>query len=155
MKKLLVVAVIASAAGYGVYRWQRSDAPAPIAAKSDAKLVKDRLWVDHIPRSDRDTIQVFAALSEDPVGVFQSASMWKGQYELFRYESNGEEFRIVYPQDGKRESVKLVATECNQNGMDYCLEVKGSSRGTKRYYSMEGWEIGSLANLQQLRALVH
>ena len=154
MKKLLVLAVLASTAGYGVYRWQRADAPA--AVKHDAKLVKDRLWIDHIPRNDRDTIQVFAALTEDPVGVFQAASMWKGQYELFRYESNGDDFRIIYPQDGKRETVKLVASECNQNGMDYCLEVKGSTRGAKRYYSMEGWEIGSTADLQlKLRARFH
>src|SRR5262245_23383620 len=98
MKKLLVMAVIATA-GYGVYRWRKHEAP---VVKHDKSLVKDRLWIDHMPRSERDTIQAFAALSEQPVGVFQSASMWKGAYELFRYESNGEEFRIVYPQSGER-----------------------------------------------------
>jgi hypothetical protein len=141
MRKALLVVAVVGAAGYGVYRWR---APAAVAHDD---LVKDRLWVDHIPRTERDTIQIFAALTEQPVGAFQASSMWKGQYELFRYESHGDEFRLLFPQNGDRERVTVKATRCNKNGMDYCLEVRGASRGVKQYYSREGWEIGSVGDI--------
>ena len=139
MKKLLVLALIGTV-GYGAYRVVGSSEPA--ATKDDDKaLVLDRIWIDHLPKNDRDTIQVFAAISEEPFGVFQAASTWKGAYELFRYEAHGSELRIVYPQTNERETVKHKARRCSDNGMDYCLELDGGSRGTKRYYSRKGWEI--------------
>jgi hypothetical protein len=147
MKKALLAMVVIAGAGYGVYRWRSEPAPTP---KHQEDLVTDRLWVDHIPRNERDTIQVFAALTEEPVGVFQAASVWKGEYELFRYETHGEEYRMVFPQTGSRDKVKAKATECNRGGMDYCLELEGASRGVKKYYSREGWEIGSMNDAEQL-----
>jgi hypothetical protein len=149
MKKVLLALVAVSAAGYGVYQWQSSEAPAP--ATSDSKLVQDRLWIDHIPRSERDTIQIFAALTEQPVGVFQASSVWRGQFELFKYEAHGEELRVVFPQDGAKEKLRAKATRCNKAGMDFCLELDGSSRGVKKYYSREGWEIGSVRELDALK----
>jgi hypothetical protein len=141
MKKLILLAVVA-VVGVGVYRWQTRSAEVP----GDASLIQDRLWVDHMPRSERDSINIFAALTEQPVGVFQETSVWSGKYELFRYEAHGEELRIVFPQNGDNEKVRAKARRCNEGGMDYCLELSGSSRGVKRYYSREGWEIGSLAD---------
>jgi hypothetical protein len=154
MKKAVLALVTVSAVGYGVYRWR---APAPhVSAQHDKSLVQDRLWIDHIPRNDRDTIQIFAAITEEPMGVFQAASMWKGQFEFFRYEMNGEDLRVVFPQDGGREKVRAKATRCDKNGMDFCLELEGSSRGVKKYYSREGWEIGSRHDIEELTAkIVH
>ena len=147
MKKALLATVVIAGAGYGVYRWRSEPAPTP---KHDDDLVTDRLWVDHIPRSERDVIQIFAAITEEPIGIFQSTSVWKGEFEMFRYESHGGELRIFYPQSGANDKVKAKATECNKNGMDYCLELEGSSHGVKRYYSREGWEIGSADELKKL-----
>ena len=31
--------------------------------------------------------------------------------------------------------------------MDFCLELEGSSRGVKKYYSREGWEIGTVRDI--------
>jgi hypothetical protein len=90
---------------------------------------------------------VFAAISEEPFGVFQAASTWKGAYELFRYQASGNELRIVYPQNNERETVKHKARKCSENQMDYCLELDGGSRGVKRYYSRKGWEIDSTAKI--------
>ncbi|HEY5949610.1 MAG TPA: hypothetical protein VIV40_29145 [Kofleriaceae bacterium] len=148
MKKAILAVIAVAGAGYGVARW-RSEAPAPAQTEDDS-LVTDRLWIDHIPRGERDTIQVFAAITEEPVGVFEAASRWKGEFEFFRYEKHGRDMRIVFPQTGTRDSVKATATKCRTGGMDYCLELSGSSRGVKKYYSREGWEIGSV---QQINAL--
>ena len=147
MKKLLVVALL-SITGVAAWRWHGADAPHD---SNDTKLLKDRLWVDHIPRNDRDTINVFAVLAEEPVGLFQTASMWRGSYEIFQHESSGEELRLVFPQTGDKERVRAHPQRCQVEGMDYCLEISGSSRGVKRYFSRKGWEIGGL---DQAKALV-
>jgi hypothetical protein len=146
MKKLVLVAVLAVIGGLGVYRWKS----APKAEATDAKLVTDRIWIDHMPRNDRDTINVFAALTEQPVGVFQAASQWKGAYELFRYEAHGDEMRLVFPQTGDREKITAKARRCSERGMDFCLELDGASRGVKRYYSRKGWEVGASVTPGQL-----
>jgi hypothetical protein len=133
MKKAVVI-IVAVIAVVSLWTWKRAARP--------ERLVADRIWIDHIPRSERDTIRVFALISEHSVGVFQATSQWRGAYEVFRYEASGGELRIVFPQTGDRETVRVKARRCNESGMDFCLELDGASRGVKRYYSREGWEIG-------------
>lgn len=153
MKKLLVLAMV-SAVGFGAWKWHSHAQGAQVPAAGDSRLVLDRLWIDHVPKNDRDTVQVFAALSEEAFGVFQQTSAWKGGYEIFQFEAQGDQLRMVFPQDGTNAKVRATARRCNEAGMDYCLELSGGNRGVKRYYSMEGWEIGSLADEQaKVRAL--
>jgi hypothetical protein len=136
MKKPVVMVLLVAAVAVSGWRWQRGGEPS-----ASASLFADRMWLDHVPRNDKDTFQAFFAVTAQATGVFQAASVWRGKYELFRYEANGGEVRVIYPQTGERETVHVKARRCNENGMDYCLEVDGASRGVKRYYSRKGWEI--------------
>jgi hypothetical protein len=147
MKKLLLVAAIAV---IGFAGWRLTRGSKAETMDSETHLALDRLWIDHIPKNDRDTIQVFALLSEQPVGVFQATSAWAGEFEAFRYEARGNEFRAVFPQSGAKDKFKVSARECDDQGMDFCLEIKGADHGVKRYYSQHGWEIGSLADEHKL-----
>lgn len=142
MKKALLLVAALSTAGYATYRWTRSDAP---AVTTDASLTQDRIWIDHLPRNDRDVFQIFIAITEEPFGVFQAASQWTGQYEFFRYEMTGEELRVVFPQNGDRQKITAKARECRDGGHDYCLELAGTNRGVKKYYSRKGWEIDGMS----------
>jgi hypothetical protein len=144
MKKpvLLVIAVVVVVAS--LWGWKRATHPA------ENRLVTDRIWIDHIPSNERDTIRVFAAISEHAVGVFQATSQWRGAFEAFRYEGRGDELRLLFPQTGDRETVRAKARRCNEGGMDFCLELDGTSRGVKRYYSREGWEIGGKHDLDAI-----
>lgn len=154
MRKFLIGCVALGAVGAGIYRWQGSDSRA--ASGHDASLVKDRVWLDHIPRSETDTVQVFVMLGQrtrqGTVGAFEAASAWQGAFEIFRYELHGSELRVVFPQRGDRETLRVEATRCNERGMDYCLEIEGSSRGVRRYYSRKGWEIRELGDVTKLTA---
>jgi hypothetical protein len=147
MKKAMLAVIAVAGVGYGVVHWRSEPA---VTQAGDDSLVTDRLWIDHIPRGERDTIQVFAAITEEPVGVFEAASRWKGEFEFFRYEKHGGELRLVFPQTGTRDRVKVTATKCRTGGMDYCLELDGASRGVKKYYSREGWEIGDTRDINAL-----
>lgn len=147
MKKLLIVMAIATTAVYGTYKVTRSDVPAPMGVN----LAQDRIWIDHVPRSDRDTTQIFLALSSDPFGVFAAASQWAGKHEIFHYEMSGEHMRLVFPQNGDKERVTAKAHKCTEAEFDFCLELSGNTRGAKKYYSMDGWEVDHLSP-EQARA---
>jgi hypothetical protein len=137
MRKTILVVIVISIAVVAVWRSRQAG---PFAAKPDRLLV-DRIWIDHIPRNDRDTIQAFIASSEDARGMFGASSQWRGSFELFRYEGHSAELRLAYPQTGEREAVRVTARHCAEHDMDFCLELKGASRGVKKYYSRKGWEI--------------
>jgi hypothetical protein len=150
MKKPVLLVIVVSVATLSIWSWQRGSEPAAVANR----LLADRIWIDHVPRNDRDTINVFAAISEHSVGVFQATSQWRGNFEVFRYEANGAELRLVYPQTGDREAVRAKARRCSEQKMDFCLEIEGASRGVKKYYSREGWEIGQRRDLDAVKQRV-
>lgn len=131
MKKLLMIALVV-VVGVGGWRWARHDA---------GNLVVNRIWIDHLPRGDRDIVQTVILLDDESLGLFGGSSQWRGAFELFRYEQHGGEVRAVYPQTGERETIRAHATRCSEGAMDFCLELEGASRGVRRYYSQEGWEI--------------
>jgi hypothetical protein len=140
MKKLLVLAAI-SATGYGVYHWHGHSQTEP---ERDNELVRDRIWIDHLPRNEREPIETLVILKKQAGGVFNTASRWQGKYEMFRYEMQGGQIRMDFPQTGERDRVRVWATKCNERGMDYCLKLQGNSRGVEQYYSREGWDVRSL-----------
>jgi hypothetical protein len=152
MKKLLVLIAI-SACAFAGWRVLRGGGDGGETAAHD-RLVLDRIWIDHMPKHERDTIHAFVAITDEPVGVFQTASVWKGHYELFRHEAHGDEIRFLFPQDNHRERAKTRARRCEHDGFDYCLELDGASRGVRRYYSRKGWEIDGATAPAEIRARV-
>jgi len=46
-----------------------------------------------------------------------------------------------FPQTRSDDRVVYSAGACKARGFDYCLELRGTSRGVKRYYSKRGWEV--------------
>jgi len=156
-KTKLVGLVAAVAATCGVWHWHGNRATE--VDDASAKLAFDRLWIDHIPRGETDKLNLFVALSEEAVGVFQQASAWQGNYDLFRFEANGNEIRAFFPQTKERERLTVRTRECHDiEHIDYCLDVSGGSHGVKRYYSAKGWEIGDAtlpAAIAHADALVH
>ena len=93
MKKLVVLAGVV-AAYVAIHRPEKPK-----------QLVMDRVWMDHLPKSERDPINLFLAFSEDSIGNYVQASRWQGKFELFRFELNGDELRAVFPQTGDKESL--------------------------------------------------
>jgi hypothetical protein len=150
MKKPVLLVVVVVVAAVSAWSWRRGGEPAAAANR----LLVDRIWIDHVPRNDRDTVNVFAAISEHAVGVFQATSQWRGNFEAFRFEASGAELRLLYPQTGDREAVRAKARRCTEHQMDFCLEIAGATRGVKQYYSREGWEIRSGRDVDAVRQQV-
>jgi hypothetical protein len=149
VKKRLIVLGVMVVGALAFAMWMSDDGGA-----SEPGLVLDRLWIDQLPKAPKDTFNVFAAVSKEKIGVFQSGSQWKGSYEFFSHDAGDGALRILYLQTGDKEKVKTRAWRCKERGMDYCLELKGSSRGVKRYRSQVGWEIGESTRVEQLRGRI-
>jgi len=151
MKKLLILILVILGA-YLFWRWWSADAA---VTDRGEKLVFNRVWVDHLPKSETDTIQAFVAITDEPMGIFQTTSSWKGAFELFRYESHGDgKIIFFYPQTKEKERAGYRAAACSEKGFDYCLELQGVSRGVRRYYSQKGWELGAARTSDALRERV-
>lgn len=153
MKKVLLATALL-AVGYGGWRLTHRGGGDEVSETSvdDSKLALDRIWIDHLPRSEKDMIQIFAAVSEEEFGVFQHTSAWKGAFELFRFSFKGDQIHATFPQDNSKEKITVKATRCSEGQMDYCLEVSGASRGVKKYYSRKGWEIDAAHSVKELEA---
>ena len=145
MKKLILMAIVAAAAWSGWHA--RRSAPPEVTG---ARLVFNRLWIDHLPTGERDPVNLFLVSRPESLGVFAEGSMWRGQMERFRFETEGDELRIVYPWSGDRERVTVNAAACHVDHMDFCLELTGSSHGVTRYFSRHGWERQSMDGLRTL-----
>jgi hypothetical protein len=120
-------------------------------AVAEPTLAFDRIWIDRLPTRPKDNFHVFVAVTQEPIGVFQAGSQWKGTYEIFSYEVRGDELRLAFLQTGDKEKAKVRAWRCKEAGMDYCLELTGASRGVRRYVSHRDWVIGAAGRPDQLR----
>ena len=147
-KRLLIVS-LAVVGAFALVRWMGGGGDD--GGVSEPALVFDRIWIDQLPRKPKDTFHTFIAATQEPVGLFHAGSQWKGGYEVFAHAGGGGgELRIVYLQTNESEKVNVRAWRCKEQGMDYCLELAGASRGVKRYRSMQGWEIGAATRPAQL-----
>jgi hypothetical protein len=137
MKKLAAVALVAVGV---VSAWQlRGGDDAP---PDSSNPVLDRIWVDKLPTTERETFNIFVVLEDDEFGVFDSRSMWKGHFEFFKVKDVKQgHVRIHYPQTGETETLHGKVRRCSERDFDYCLELTGGSRGVTRYFSKEEWVI--------------
>jgi hypothetical protein len=118
------------------------------AAKDGERVdVANQLWIDHLPKSQREMIELFVVLRDEGAGIFDQRSSWKYAGEVFTY-TRGDKARldVTFPQTGAREQLTWKAKACDTRDFDYCLEVSGGSHGVKKYYSRKDWEIGSLSD---------
>jgi hypothetical protein len=145
-KPLLVLSLVVAGA-FALVRWIGGDSDDGV---SEPTLVFDRIWIDQLPTKPKDMFHTFIVATQEPIGLFHAGSQWKGGYEVFAHTAGGDQLRIVYLQTNETEKVKVRALRCKEQGMDYCLELAGATRGVKRYRSMVGWEIGAATRPAQL-----
>jgi hypothetical protein len=133
MKKIAVVGLLVLGCAVA---WRARDA-------SNPKLIFDRFWLDRLPRGPNDQFQGLFVHGERPFGHFSVQTPWKGQWEGFHYHivprTDGQ-LDLLFPSSERQERVIFRARACQENGFDYCLEVTGSSRGARRYFSKRGFE---------------
>ena len=151
MKQLLRIVLVVVVA-YLAWRWWRGPAAAATADRGQ-ELFYDRVWVDHLPTSQTDGFDLFAAVTEEPVGLFEHRSQWQGEWELFRHQPRGDgQIEVLFPSSKKKVRLSYRAWKCTEKkDFDFCLELSGG-KGPKKYYSQRGWEIGTIAGARALES---
>lgn len=139
MKKLLVAA---GAAGLMVGGWKLAHRHQVDDAKLD---VTDRLWIDHMPKHDRDLLHLVVALThnhdEANIGFLRFGSRWHAQVDGFRFEKKGSDLSVEFPQNSWRATWHTKVSRCSVGDFNLCLEIT-APRGTFHYFSRDDWKVG-------------
>lgn len=134
----IVVILILIAIGWWWFQHRDGGANDESSAAHNPNEVFDRVWIDTKPQAYTDYVQAFVVLSDIPVGVFQKASSYKAEIELFEYSHKGNKFAVVFPQDQRKKSFGYKVFACDDlPPFDMCLTFsKNPWHGPKKYYSM-------------------
>ncbi len=110
-----------------------------------AKHLINRVWIERMPRGDRDMVHSFVAVSAEGerVGAFSHASRWRARAELFRHRLAGGELTMVFPQAKRRVKAQVRTWECEGKApppFELCLAIKDGDR-TMKLYSRHDWKL--------------
>src|SRR5438067_1525765 len=111
--------------------------PAGVPAEEAKQLLIDRNWLDKMPETERDRLHVYRFVPNMGGGVFQDRTLYKGMFELFRFDATGGEIRFDLPET--REKVTSPYTIEAVDGpepFDLKLTIPDDPRGPKVYYGM-------------------
>lgn len=133
------------------WKWWSSggEEDARLQRGADPALLFDRVWIDGIPEARTDYVQVFVALGATPVGVFQKASDYRVEAELYTYTRKDGKLTVYFPQTKKKKSFTYKIRTCDDlPPFDLCLELsKNPWGGPKHYY---GWSEQSSVTRSEL-----
>ena len=101
----------------------------------------DRIWIDHMPTSERDKIDVFVMLGEPSMGGFSTSSAFEGDWAAFEWGLDGGLHLRMLQTDKKHKIKASIVKGAGCEPFDYCLRLKGAPRGSKKYGSMEDWVV--------------
>ena len=114
---------------------------AEATAEAAASLMTDRLWIDHIPRNERDMVTHMYFSEAERIGVLGRASKWRQQGELFEWSSADSQLTLRFPQTDQSVTVPVKVFACKGQApepFDLCLEIKQGRKGLT-LYSVTDW----------------
>ncbi|HTJ43450.1 MAG TPA: hypothetical protein VL463_15205 [Kofleriaceae bacterium] len=102
-----------------------------------AKLLLDRNWIDVMPQSKTDRLHVFRFVPSMGGGVFQDRTIFKGEFELFKFKVDDDHIDFKFPEDGtKIRSQYTIEDVDGPEPFDLKLTIYASPRGPNVYYGM-------------------
>src|SRR5262249_28717562 len=107
-------------------------------------LLFDRFWIDHEPKDQKDEFQALFVSGDHPVGHFAAQTIWAGRWEGFHYHVVPRQdgvIDVMLPSRGANGRGRYTARQCSEGGFDYCLDLSGSPRGVRRYFSRKSWQV--------------
>ena len=129
MRTVLLIALLASACTS-----KKSD----IVSDGEArKLLLDRNWIDRMPETERDRLHVYRFVPSMGGGVFQDRTLFKGTFELFMFETKGDEIRFNLPETHQKVVSKFhIERVDGPKPFDLKLTIHADPRGPQVYYGM-------------------
>lgn len=108
-----------------------------VSAEQARLLLLDRNWIDEMPQTKHDKLHVFRFVPSMGGGVFQDRTIFKGVFELFRFEATGEEIRFDLLETDQDVRARYTIEEVSGPApFDLRLTIPDSPRGPKVYYGI-------------------
>lgn len=113
--------------------------------RDDAELFFNRLWVERMPKDERDMVTRFLTVRDNDldVGAFVVASQWRTFIEIFLFSVDGNTLKLEFPQPRTKISGTFRAWKCEGSApkpFELCAELK-AGKSKLMLYSMEDWVI--------------
>jgi hypothetical protein len=120
------------------------------------KLLIDRNWMDRMPETDRDHLFVYRFVPNMGGGVFQDRTLYKGTFELFRFEATGDEIKFdLLETKSKVTSAYKIEQVSGPEPFDLRLTIFDDPRGPKTYYGIRSETDPHGMLLEQRLSAVH
>ena len=110
-----------------------------------AKRLVNQLWIERMPRDERDLIHGGVLVDHDGnrVGVVGRGSRWRIHQEIFVWRLDGDKLRTRFPQEGTHYDLQVKTWECEGKApkpFQLCLELRRGQR-VLRFFSHKDWVI--------------
>jgi hypothetical protein len=130
---LLLLLSLGASCGRGDSTTSRALAP-----DQAAELLIDRNWLDVWPQSKDERLHVYRFTPAMGGGVFQDRTLYKGTFELFRFEVEGAtlEFDLPETEQRVRTGFRIERVE-GPEPFDLRLTLEHSPRGPRVYYGRQ------------------
>ncbi|HEY1813406.1 MAG TPA: hypothetical protein VGG74_13735 [Kofleriaceae bacterium] len=115
-----------------------SSAKSPTIARDEAKqLLIDRNWIDHMPKDERDHLNVYRFVPSMGGGVFQDRTLYKGTFELFMFKVDGDQIDFNLPETHERVRSQFhIEKVSGPKPFDLKLTISNDPRGPHEYFGM-------------------
>lgn len=101
------------------------------------KLLLDRNWIDRMPETHHDRLHVYRFVPSMGGGVYQDRTLFKGTFELFTFETAGDEIRFHLPETHQKVVSKFrIETVDGPKPFDLKLTIDADPRGPQVFYGM-------------------
>jgi|GEM_PF-1008513 len=100
-----------------------------------AKMLIDRNWMDVWPESPDERLHVYRFVPSMGGGVYQDRTVFKGNFELFVFKTNGKKILFGLPETKQRVKTGFeIARVDGPKPFDLRLTLADSPRGPKVFY---------------------
>jgi len=101
------------------------------------KLLIDRNWLDRMPETEQDRLHVYRFVPKMGGGVYQDRTLYKGTFELFMFEVDGDHIRFALPETREKVTSRFRIDEVDgPEPFDLKLTIADDPRGPHVYYGM-------------------
>ncbi|PRP91824.1 hypothetical protein ENSA5_52620 [Enhygromyxa salina] len=141
--KLITLALV-GACSFGV--WKAGQALLADDETQGTEHAVNQVWIDHIPRDDRDMIKHFVLIDhrDGQFGSVGRSSQWRHSIEVFRWRLQHNTLNLFFPQERQRGEVKVRTWRCEGEApapFELCLELTNKSGHSLVLYSRDDWKI--------------
>jgi hypothetical protein len=131
MRTALAAAVAAISLSIACARATPEQAPSPPDEAAD--LLHERVWLDKEPRGWGDQFHLMV-FDGDHSGVYQDRTVWKGNFEVFIYEADGNTLDLRLPGSRKTMKTGFRIEKSKRGEADVKLTLDKMPAGPTTYY---------------------